>query len=169
MFIPTSLSHSNNLLYSQLAFNGPFSRAALLLLPQYAASDVFLAAGNWIGTKNHTLSLAGGENEQTAEPLYCIVVGTISAEKAYLGKHSNFSPKFTDDAQKAKIQFTVTRPNDSDFGPDFDKAIVTFEKHQRVISKTSLQLYFLLKEGGDAMHMNFGLFEPKVSRFLLNR
>lgn len=150
-------------LLSQSIFNGPFKRAELLLLPQYAASDSFLAAGKWTGTKTHILSVNGGDSEKSTVPLYCIVVGTISADKSYLGKHGNFSQKFNDNALKAKLQFTVTRPNDIDFGPDFDKAVVAFEDHQRVISETPRHLYFLLKEQGNAMRMNFGLFEPKVS------
>lgn len=147
---------------SQPTFNGPFKRAELLLLPQYAASDVFLHAGNWTGSRNHVLSVASDNLLDATEPLYCIVVGTISDNKAYLGKHGSFSPKFTEDAQKAKIQFTLTRPNDPDFGPDFDKAVVAFQEHQRVVSETPLQLYFLLKEEKNAMRMNFALFESKV-------
>ena len=63
---------------------------------------------------------------------------------------------------KAKSQFMVTRPNDIDFGPDFDKAVAAFEDHQRVISETPRHLYFLLKDQGNAMRMNFGLFEAKI-------
>ena len=70
------------------------------------------------------------------QPLYCIVVGTVSAEKVYLGKHGNFSLKYNDNALKAKIQFTITKPNDSDFGPDFDKAVDAFEEYQRGISES---------------------------------
>jgi len=147
---------------SQPTFNGPFKKAELLLLPQYAVSDAFLDIGKWTGTRNHILSVAGDDTLDAAEPLYCIVVGTISDNKAYLGKHGSFSPKFTEDAQKAKIQFTLTRPNDLDFGPDFDKAVVAFQERQRVVSETPLQLYFLLKEENNAMRMNFALFEPKV-------
>jgi len=116
------------------------------LLPQYAASDAFLNTGNWTGSRNHVLSVAGDDLLDAAKPLYCIVIGTISDNKVYLGKHSSFSLKFAKDTQKVKIQFTLTRPNDPDFGPDFDKAVVAFQERQRVISETPLQLYFLLKE-----------------------
>lgn len=154
---------TNKLLYSQPILNGPFKRAELLLLPQYAASDDFLAAGKWVGFKNHILSLNGDEGGDTTQPLYCIVVGIISAEKAHLGKHGNFSPKYNENAQKAKIQFTIVRPSDPVFGPDFDKAVIAFEEHQRGVSETPYHRFFLLKEEGNGMRMNFALFEPKVS------
>jgi hypothetical protein len=147
---------------SHSTFSGPFKRAELLRLPQYAASDNFPSAGKWIGTKNHVLSVDNDKSDSTV-PLYCIVVGTISSNKTFLGKHGNFSPKFTDDAQKAKIQFTLTRPADPDFGPDFDKAFSSFQRQQRVVSESPVHLHFLLKEEGNAMRMNFGLFESKVS------
>ena len=94
--------------HSNLTFNGPFKRAELVLLPQYAASDNFLAAGKWTESKHHILS-ADCKDVDATVPLYCIVVGTISSSKTYLGKHGNFSTRFTDDAQKAKLQFTLTR------------------------------------------------------------
>jgi len=147
--------------HSNLTFNGPFKRAELVLLPQYAASDNFLAAGKWTGSKHHILS-ADCEDVDATVPLYCIVVGTISSSKTYLGKHGNFSTRFTDDAQKAKLQFTLTHPNDPDFGPNFNKAVAAFQEHQRVVSESSLHLHFLLKEEGNAMRMNFNLFDPKV-------
>lgn len=147
---------------SRSTFNGPVKRAELLLLPQYTASDVFLSTGKWTGTKNHILSVDSSDVDATV-PLYCIVVGTISSNKVFLGKHGNFSTKFTEDAQKAKLQFTVTRPDDVDFGPDFDKAVIAFQEQQSVVSESPQQLFFLLKEEGNAMRMNFGLFEPRVS------
>lgn len=150
---------------SQSIFSGPFKRAELLLLPQYAASDDFLTAGKWEGLKSHVLSLNNGEGGDTTQPLYCIVVGTVIAEKAYLGKHGNFSLKYNDSAQKAKLQFTITRPNDPDFGPDFDKAVTAFEECQHVISESSNHRYFIQKEEGNAMRMNFPLFEPRVSGY----
>jgi hypothetical protein len=134
------------------------------LLPQYAASNDFIANGKWTGSRNHLLSVESNTNGiKTTEALYCIVIGMISADKAYLGNHGNFSPKFTDDARKAKLQFTVTRPNDPDFGPDFDKAVLAFEDRQRIISDSPRHRFFLLNEEGNAMRMNFGLFEPRVS------
>ena len=135
------------------------------MLPQYAASDNFVTAGKWEGLKSHVLSLNSGEGSDTTQPLYCIVVGTVSAEKVYLGKHGNFSLKYNENALKAKIQFTITRPNDPDFGPDFDKAIDALEEYQRGISETSYHRYFILKEDGNGMRMNFPLFELKVSFF----
>jgi len=90
----------------------------------------------------------------------------ISSSKTYLGTHGNFSARFADDALKAKLQFTLTRPDDPDFGPDFDKAVLAFQERQRVISESSVHLHFLLKEGGDAMRMNFNLFDAKVSYFI---
>ena len=90
---------------SNLTFNGPFKRAELVLLPQYAMSNNFLAAGKWTGTKHHILS-AYCEDMDATVLLYCIIVGTISSSKLYLGKHGNFSTKFTDNALKAKLQFT---------------------------------------------------------------
>lgn len=152
----------NKLFNSQPIFSGPFKRAELLLLPQYAASDDFAAAGKWEGLKSHVLSLNSCEAGDTTQPLYCIVVGMVSAEKAFLGKHGNFSSKYNDSALKAKIQFTITQPNDADFGPDFDKAITAFEEYQREISESPYHRYFILKEEGNGMRMNFPLFEPKV-------
>ena len=162
LLLSYSLATAKKLLNSQPIFNGPFKRAELVLLPQYAASDDFLAAGKWAGEKNYVLSLNTDEDGNTTEPLLCIVVGVISAEKAYLGKHGNFNTTFNEDASKAKIQFTVMRPSDPDFGPDFDKAVIAFEEYQRQASETSRHRYFLLHEERTAMHMNFGLFEPKV-------
>ena len=77
--------------------------------------------------------------------------------------HGNFSTKFSDAAQKAKLQFSLTRPNDPDFGNDYDKAVVAFQEYLRAVSETQDHRYFLLKEEGNAMRMNFGLFKPKVS------
>jgi hypothetical protein len=96
-------------------------------------------------------------------------VGTISSSRTYLGKHGNFSTNFSTDAQKAKLQFTLTRPDDPDFGPDFDKAVVAFQERQRVVSESSHHLYFLLQDEANAMRMNFGLFEPKVSNLYFYR
>jgi hypothetical protein len=157
-----SVLRCNFLVVSPLTFNGPFKRAELLLLPQYAASDNFPSAGKWVGTKSHVLSV-DDKDPNTTVPLYCIVVGTISSSKTYLGKHGNFAPRFTDDAQKAKLQFTISRPADPDFGPDFDKAFASFRNQQRAIADSCTHLHFLLQEEGNAMRMNFGLFEPKVS------
>ena len=40
-----------------------------------------------------------------------------------------------EEAQKAKIQFTLARPSDDvDFGPDFDKAVIAFQELQRIAS-----------------------------------
>jgi hypothetical protein len=147
---------------SQPSFSGPFKKAELLLLPQYAASDAFPTSGKWTGSRNHILSVATDETTDAPEPLYCIIVGTISDNKTYLAKHGSFSPKFSDDAQNAKIQFTLTRPNDPDFGLDFDKAILAFQEYQSIVSETPKHLYFLLKEENNAMRMNFALFEPKI-------
>jgi hypothetical protein len=144
------------------SFNGPVKRAELLLFPQYAASNDFLAAGKWSGEKNFILSSANNEDDNTTLLLYCIVVGVISAEKAYLEKHGNFNTKFNTDASKAKIQFSVIRPNDPDFGPDFNKAIVAFEEYQQRASQTPCHHFFLLWEGHIAMRMSFPLFELKV-------
>lgn len=116
----------NLLLDSQ--FNGPFKKAELLLLPQYTVSD-FPSAGKWIRTRNHILSIDNNDPDMTV-PLYCIIVSTISSNKTYLRKHSNFSTKYSDNAQKAKIQFTLTCPADPDFGPDFDKAFASFQVQQ---------------------------------------
>ena len=101
------------------------------------------------------------------QPLYCIVVGIVSAEKAYLRKHGNFSLKYNNNALKAKIQFTITHPNDPEFSPDFDKAVTAFEEYQQGISESPYHRYFILKEEGNAMHMNFGLFEPRVSSYTI--
>jgi hypothetical protein len=161
-FITTS-TFFTDVHYSEPIFGGPFKRAELLRLPQYAASDAFPAAGKWTGSKDHLLSVKSGKDGETTEALYCIVVGTISADRAYLAKHGNFSTKFSDGAQKAKLQFSVTRPNDPDFGNDYDKAVVAFQECLRAVSETPDQRYFLLKEAGNAMRMNFGLFKPKVS------
>ena len=150
-------------LVSQSTFNGPFKRAELLLLPQYAASDAFLAAGKWTGAKDHILSVNGSDNLENTEPLYCIVIGTVSANKVYLGKHGNFSLKFGEEAQKAKLQFSVSRPNGPDFGADYDKGVLAFQEHQHNVSETHDHCYFLLKEESNAMLMNFALFKPKVS------
>ena len=64
------------------------------------------------------------------------------------------------------MQFTLVRP---DFGPNFDKAVIAFEERQHQGSETLHHHYFLLKEGANAMQMNFALFEPKVScsRYLM--
>ena len=105
----------------------------------------------------------GGDNPENTETLYCIVVGTVSDNKVYLGKHGNFSLKFGEEAQKAKLQFSVSRPNDPDFGADYDKAVLAFQEHQRNVSGTRDHRYFLLKEESNAMCMNFELFKPKVS------
>jgi hypothetical protein len=56
----------------------------------------------------------------------------------------------------------LTRPNDPDFGPDFDKAVIAFQDYQTTISESPQHLYFLLKEDSNAMRMNFPLFEPKA-------
>ena len=156
---PTPLSLTS--FYSQLSIDGPVKRAELLTLPQYAASDVFLETGKWTGSKNHILSVKNDNPSEPTEPLYCIVVGTISNNKCFLEKHGSFSPKFNEDALKAKIQFTLSRPNDPDFGPDFDKAIDAFTEYQSSISETPLQRYFILKEENNSLRMNFPLFEPK--------
>jgi hypothetical protein len=132
------------------------------LLPQYAASESFPTSGKWSGSRNHILSLASDNPSDPMEPLYCIIVGTIGDNKTYLAKHGSFSSKFSDDAQKAKIQFTLLRPNDPDFGPDFDKAVIAFQDYQNIISESPQHLYFLLKEENNAMRMNFPLFEPKL-------
>jgi hypothetical protein len=116
-----------------------------------------------VGFKNHILSLNSDEGGSTTQPLYCIVVGTISAEKAHLRKHGNFSTKYNESAQKAKLGFTLVRPSDPVFGPDFDKAFIALDEHQHGISETPYHRHFLLKEEGNGMHMNFALFEPKVS------
>lgn len=137
-----------------------------MLLPQYAASDDFVIAGKWVGSRSHTLCLNSAEDRDTTQPLYCIVVGTVSAEKANLGKHGNFSLKYNESALKAKIQFSLTRPNDPDFGPDFDKAVGAFDEYQSGISDSPFHRYFILKEEGNAMRMNFGLFEPRVRVFI---
>jgi len=81
-------------------------------------------------------------------------------EKA-LGKHGNFNPMYNEDASKAKIQFTVIRPSDPDFGLD---SVIAFEEYQCQASETPRHRYFLLQEErtGTAMCMNFVLFEPKV-------
>ena len=154
-----SLTLTYKALDSNSTFNGPFKRAELLLLPQYAVSNDFSYTGKWTETKNHILSFNSGEGVQCSEPLYCIVVGTVSADKTYLGKHGNFSSKFNNDARKAKIQFTINHP---DFGADYNKAIVAFQELQSVVSETPRHRYFLLKNEGDGMRMNYGLFEPKV-------
>ena len=101
--------YANKLLNSQPIFNGPFKRAELLLYPQYAASNNFLTAGKWAGEKNYVLSV-NNKDENTTEPLLCIVVGVISAEKAYLAKHRNFNSTYNEDASKAKIQFSIICP-----------------------------------------------------------
>ena len=147
---------------SQTSFSGPFKKAELHLLPQYAASDSFPTLGKWTGTRNHVLSVANEDPSAPLEPLYCIIVGTISDNKTYLAKHGSFSSKFSEDAQKAKIQFTLTRPNDPDFGSDFDKAIIAFQDYQTIISETPKHLFFILKEENNSLRMNFPLFEPKV-------
>lgn len=134
-------------------------RAELLLLPQYAASDDFLTAGKWAGEKNYVLSANNDEHENAMEPLYCVVVGVISSDKAFLGKHGAYNPKFNSKVTKAKLQFTVIRPDDPEFGPDFDKAIIAFEEYQRRASETPRHLFFL--EPRPAMRLNFPLFEPK--------
>jgi len=162
LLLSYSLSTAKNLFNSQPIFNGPFKRAELVLLPQYATSDDFLTAGKWAGEKNYVLSLNTDGDGNTTEPLLCIVVGVISAEKAYLGKHGNFNATFNEDTSKAKIQFMVIRPSDPDFGLDFDKAVIAFEEYQRQASETSRHRYFLLHKEHTAMHMNFGLFKPKV-------
>lgn len=156
-----STTTANKLLNSQPIFNGPFKRAELVLHPQYAASDNFLTTGKWAGEKNYVFSV-NNEDENTTEPLLCIVVGVISAEKAYLAKHGNFNSTYNEDASKAKIQFSIIHPSDPDFGPDFDNAIITFKEYQRRASETPHHRYFLLQEERTAMHMNFVLFEPKV-------
>ena len=146
---------------SHHAFNGPLKQEELLSLPQYAASEVFPECGRWTGNRNHVLSVAAKNTSETSEPLYCIVVGTVSDNKVFLAKHGSFSPRFSEDAQKAKIQFTLTRPNDPIFGPDFDKAVLAFQDYQTAISDSTQHLYFVLKEEHNALRMNFPLFEPK--------
>jgi hypothetical protein len=111
------------------------------------ATDSFVAAGKWAGTKTHILTVDDGDINATV-PLYCIVVGTVSNNKAFLGKHGNFSTKFTEDAQKAKLQFTLAHPDDADFGPDFDKAVVAFQEQQRVVSESPVHCATLLPVEG---------------------
>jgi hypothetical protein len=100
---------------------------------------------------------------KATELLYCIVVGTITADKSYLAKHGNFILKFNNDAEKAKLQFTVARPDDPDFGPDYDKAVIAFQEYQDAISETADHRYFLLKGERNVMRLNYPLFETKVS------
>ena len=133
------------------------------MLPQYAVSPNFLEAGKWTGTKSHILALKTGKDVQTTEPLYCIVVGTILDDKSFLAKHGNFSPRFSDDARKAKLQFTLACPEDPDFALDFEKSVVAFDTLQDNISASTLQQYFLSKDDGNTLRMNYSLFEPKVS------
>ena len=104
MLLPSySTTTANKLLNSQPIFNGPFKRAELRILPQYAASDGFLAAGKWAGERNYVLSLQTDDDGDTTEPLFCIVVGVISAEKVYLGRHGNCNTTYNENASKAKM------------------------------------------------------------------
>lgn len=104
------------------------------------------------------------------EPVLLMVVGRVSAEKAYLGSHGNFSPNFAEPnlaVRGAKLQFTLECPvGDPDFEDDFTLAATRLSDAQSQIASTPRHKFFL-QDNNAGMRMNFPLWEKTVSpRFL---
>lgn len=104
------------------------------------------------------------------EPVLLMVVGRVSADKAYLATHGTFSPAFGEPilaVRGAKLQFTLECPvGDPDFEEDFILAATRLSDAQTQIASTPRHKYFL-QESNTGMRLNFPLWEKTVSpRFL---
>lgn len=142
-------------------YSGPMARNRLLRMPNYVPSADFLQGVGWkregggnVLTESHTK--AG----KPAEDAVCIIVGEVSEHKLDASSIGNYRPQYNALLTGAKIQFTLERPNDIDFGPDYDIAIANLKQCQNGVAIPGLEcLYMLLPpppvaSGSDAASIN---------------
>ncbi|KAF9470665.1 hypothetical protein BDN70DRAFT_939522 [Pholiota conissans] len=147
---------------SPLTFNGPLHRSRLLQHGNYAASDGFPYLWKWKqgrGSLPSKLIVDGEEGE--CEDVYCRVVGTVSPDdRLFLEPHGNFNPAFeTPIMAKSKLQFTLTKPSDPDFGQDYTLAYRRLEAVQDAIAHGPDRSWFL---NDGTMRFSFPLWEKKI-------
>lgn len=152
---------------SSFVLNGPWAKAQYIELAQYTASTGFLGLGLWRSARGNIWAVAG-PSSSPIEAVLNVVVGRISADKAYLTTNGTFNPSFGDPAvsvRNAKLQFSLECPiGDPDFESDFLTSYRNLEDIQARVATTSDRRYFLQVSGKvNSMRMNFPLWEEMVS------
>lgn len=145
--------------YRPKTYNGPWLRAQLLTHANYVASKDFPELWKW-GAGGGTMNkLMVDHSDGEAEDVFCRVVGIISDDRAFLDTHGNYSPKFESPMHKSKLQFTLTNPNDADFGKDFSLAYKRLEAVQDKVATGNDRSWFLVN---GTMRFSYPLWEIKV-------
>jgi hypothetical protein len=148
---------------SARVFSPPWHRQQLMQKANYVASADFPLLWAWEssgGPQGKRLIVSG---EGPIEEVYCRVVGIVGTEKSYLERHGNYNPDWASNTpmNKAKLQFTLNKPNDPTFGPDFTVAYSRLEGIQDRVAIGNDRSWFLMNK---AMRVSFPLWQVKVCK-----
>ncbi|KAF7977631.1 hypothetical protein HWV62_3036 [Athelia sp. TMB] len=138
-------------------FNAEQHAAHLLTLTNYANRPGFVQSVGWDREENADVLVDRKSKKLTV----LIVVGKASANKMWCGPLGNFAAETTyGEFNKAKFQFTLSRPDEPVLAREYEKALKIMALLQRDIAKTAKLEYFIVNEGLD---MRFGqpLFERR--------
>ncbi|KAF7968757.1 hypothetical protein HWV62_29553 [Athelia sp. TMB] len=139
-------------------FDAEKHAARLLTLTNYINRPGFVQSVGWDREDNADVLVDRKSKNLTV----LVVVGKASANKMWCGPLGNFAAETTyGDFNKAKFQFTISRPDEPALAREYEKALKMMAVLQRDIAKTSKLEYFLVNEGLD---MRFGqpLFEKRA-------
>ncbi|KAF7970488.1 hypothetical protein HWV62_23855 [Athelia sp. TMB] len=142
--------------------NGPLDCAKhvedyLLLLDHYVSRPGFLASVGWARMDNADVLV----DSTTKNIAVLIVVGKANHTKMRCGPVGSFAsdnPYGTLD--KAKFQFTISRPDKPVMACEYDKAYRILDLMQKNISKTNKQEHFLEEDSHD-MRLGQFMFEKR--------
>ncbi|KAF7971097.1 hypothetical protein HWV62_22092 [Athelia sp. TMB] len=130
----------------------------LMNLEHYVNRTGFLTGVGWSRVENADVLV----DKMTKRIAVLIVVGKVNANKIRCGPAGSFAaenPYGTFD--RAKFQFTISRPDEPVLAREYDKAVKIMTFLQKDVAKTENHEYFLVDQNRD-MRFSQSIFEKRV-------
>ncbi|KAF9472625.1 hypothetical protein BDN70DRAFT_938047 [Pholiota conissans] len=144
-------------------FNEHWHHTQLMAADNYVGTEAFPELGIWLDRDAFLGDLFVVRD--TADPVYCIIVGLVSAENIRMQAHGNYSKSF--DNMKfsgSKMQLTIKKPVNTIYEADFDLAIKRLEAIQAAIAVGNApSKYFIIRDdkNNKCLRMSYPIFEHK--------
>ena len=134
-------------------------RNALLRIPAYCASPIFLSSIGWhVEDSGHVLV-----EKNTNANVVIIVIGRILDFRYFVTPNGNYSTNDFGDFSTSKFLFVIGMPNETPFAVDFEKGLECFAKIQSQVASTPKRVNFIGTTGrSKILRFTCNVFEKRV-------